>query len=972
MSVQPSSSSQFLTRAEAGLAPTLPVREVRHGEKQEGPTKIGRFVVLRKLGEGGMGVVYAAYDEELERKVAIKLLRNDFSGLQQSVGQARLLREAQSMARLSHPNVAQIYEVGKFGCAVFIAMEFISGSNLREWLMRAERPWRKILDAYLQAGQGLATAHAAGIVHRDFKPDNVLVGDDGRVRVVDFGLARPGENMVVETIVGPSSAFSGSSGTYLGGELTQVGTFIGTPAYMAPEQLRSEVADAQSDQFSFCVALFESLYGYRPFPGTDTTELKTSVLAGRPLDPPRDSPVPNWVHQVVLRGLAREPEQRHASMLALLHTLAADPAIKRRRRLGIAGVVLASGLAAGGGYSMYELRTQQVGSCDSGEERLAGVWDADTAERVQRALASVATGYAEDVASRTGERLTVYANAWARMHRDACEMHHDGEQSDALYDLRMACLDDRKRALSALTLVLIGADAAVVEKAVQASEHLPLIDRCANASALLAQIPPPEDPGVARAVEDLAVRLAQARARFEVGQYQTALQEIVPIRSEAENVGYQPTIAKALHLEGLIQDVLGEYSAAEKLLLQAAMIADGAGDDDERASAYIDLARTVGLRQARFDEGLRLATLASGTISRLAERDHYEAILETRIGEILLQRRTLDEGAPHIERALELQARVYGENSTGYAAAVNARGTLRFFRADYGEALAEYRRAAAIYEQAYGPAHPLMGKVLNNIGAAELSLFDYAAAQQTYTRALGILRAAHGANHPSLATVYSNLGLIAFAQAEFPRALEEFRRSLAIYEASLPANHPSIGDCLQDLGNGQLVAGQYAEAEATFERALAVYLAAYGPGHEQTTQALAHLGTAQLRGGRRAAAARSFARALAEFRGDPKDPALGRPRAGVGALRLAEGDFVGAVKELDEALALLREGKAPPQELAEVQFALARALWSADRANAERARTLAAGARTGFLGFGAAYRDAAAEVEAWLAGLPPA
>ena len=170
MSAPPSPSSHNLPRAEAELAPAMPVRPAREGAAPEGPAKIGRFVVLRKLGEGGMGIVYAAYDEELERKVAIKLLRNDFSGQKQSVGQARLLREAQAMARLSHPNVAQIYEVGKFGAAVYIAMEFISGSNLREWLQRGERPWRTILGVYVQAGHGLAAAHAAGIVHRDFKP----------------------------------------------------------------------------------------------------------------------------------------------------------------------------------------------------------------------------------------------------------------------------------------------------------------------------------------------------------------------------------------------------------------------------------------------------------------------------------------------------------------------------------------------------------------------------------------------------------------------------------------------------------------------------------------------------------------------------------------------------------------------------------------------------------------------------------
>ncbi len=245
MPIDPSSSSQFRTRAE-GSATTSARGDDSQGEAR--PARIGGFVVLRKLGEGGMGVVYAAYDEELERKVAIKLLRTDFSGEQQSLGQARLLREAQAMAKLSHPNVAQIYAVGETSGAVFIAMEFVSGGNLREWMERATRPWRAVLAAYLQAGEGLAAAHAAGIVHRDFKPDNVLMGEDQRVRVVDFGLARPGDVALELMISAPGNSASGS---FPGVELTQQGAFIGTPAYMAPEQHKREPADAQSDQFSF-------------------------------------------------------------------------------------------------------------------------------------------------------------------------------------------------------------------------------------------------------------------------------------------------------------------------------------------------------------------------------------------------------------------------------------------------------------------------------------------------------------------------------------------------------------------------------------------------------------------------------------------------------------------------------------------------------------------------------------------------
>ncbi|MBK7828686.1 tetratricopeptide repeat protein [Nannocystis sp.] len=400
--------------------------------------------------------------------------------------------------------------------------------------------------------------------------------------------------------------------------------------------------------------------------------------------------------------------------------------------------------------------------------------------------------------------------------------------------------------------------------------------------------------------------------------------------------------------------------------------ADGAGDDDERASATTDLVRAIGMRQARFDEGLRVAELARGNVSRLPDRRGHEARLETRVGEILLQRRDFDAAERHIDRAMELNAELYGEASTVYAAAVNIRATLHFLGAKWPEALKEYQRVAAIYEQAYGPSHPLLGNVLNNIGAVQLSQFDYSGAEATYTRALEILRGAHGPNHPALATVYANLGMIALAQAQFPRAIEELRRALAVYEGSLPANHPDIGDALLELGNGYLSAGQHAEAEQTYARALAVYLQSFGVGHERATLVLARLGMAQLRGGRRDDAALSFQRALTEFRGDASDPVLGFPHAGLGQLRLDEGNYAAAATELETALERLgRSPTAGPHDRAEVQFALARALLGRDPTSATRARPLAIEARAGFLQFGAAYAGAVAEIDAWTARLPP-
>ncbi|MBK7830434.1 protein kinase [Nannocystis sp.] len=295
------------------------------------PVTIGRFRVLSPLGAGGMSVVYGAYDEQLDRRVAVKLLKG--SGSPDS--QARLLREAQAMARLAHPNVVAVHEAGLWGAQVYIAMEFVKGVDLRAWLALAPRAWPEVVEVFTAAGHGLAAAHQAGLVHRDFKPANVLLGDDGRARVVDFGLVRQSDE--------PSAAVPSDrpivGAAALHATLTATGAILGTPAYMSPEQHQGRPADARSDQFSFCVALYEGLHGALPFAGDSLPALADAVLAGRVRPVPEDSRVPAWLRRVVLRGLAVDPAARWPSMDELLDELGRDPDRLRRARLRLAVIV---------------------------------------------------------------------------------------------------------------------------------------------------------------------------------------------------------------------------------------------------------------------------------------------------------------------------------------------------------------------------------------------------------------------------------------------------------------------------------------------------------------------------------------------------------------------------------------------------------------------------------------------------------
>ena len=328
--------------------------------------QIGRYVVLRRLGAGGMGVVFAAYDPQLDRKIALKLLRTGI-GLGEREANARLVREAQAIARLSHPNVVAVYDVGTAGADadLYLAMEFVEGDTLTHWLRRWERPWPEIVAMFVEAGRGLAAAHAVGLLHRDFKPDNVLVGSDGRVRVSDFGLAR---SAVTDDEGGghhPVPALSD-----LRTPLTGTGAILGTPRYMAPEQLRGASVTATADQFSFCVALYEALYGQHPLPGETAAEMADGTA--RMAAPPASSVVAPALATILARGLDPQPARRFPSMTALLEQLIPPAPRPRPRRLALVAFGAASLVLAGAGAAMV-LRPDSQTSADQIHELEAQV-----------------------------------------------------------------------------------------------------------------------------------------------------------------------------------------------------------------------------------------------------------------------------------------------------------------------------------------------------------------------------------------------------------------------------------------------------------------------------------------------------------------------------------------------------------------------------------------------------------------------
>lgn len=797
---------------------------------------LGRYVVLERLGEGGMGVVYSAFDPELERMVALKVLRPERLGSAAEL--ERVGREAKAVARLSHPNVVTVFDVGREGEQVFIAMELVDGETLRAWVGREPRPWREVLRRLLDAGQGLAAAHAAGLVHRDFKLDNVLVDRSGRVRVVDFGLACD--------VTEEASAGSGSPGRE-----------EGTPGYMAPEQWRGEEADALADQFSFAVAAWEALTGARPFPGKGRSEILAAIDRG-PV-PPRGRRLPAFAEPALCRALAADPEARFPCLSDLLAALERDPWRLRRRWFGLAAVLGLAGAAVGGALVM-EKRRGQV--CSGGDAKLALVWN--EARRSDIAAVSQQSGLpgAVEAWGRAEQALGIYIGEWAAEHRAACEATElRREQSSELLDRRTFCLDQRLGEVRAVVDLLARPDATVIANLDRLISRLPSLAPCADSVALLARVPPPDGEARAR-VEALRARLAAARALAEAGKEPEALPLAREVVSAAEELGDSPLLGAARFLLASVLDTLDQAGEAEEVMFAALTAAQAGGDVEGVARASAELARISSERLANLELGRRWLAFAEATVAGSGAGAALRADLLKQQAALLYSAGEFQAAITVGKNALQAAEKAYGRDHREVA---NLLAQLTVSHLEAGEpeaALPLAREALAIRERVLPAGHPDFARSFNALGNAVSELGQLAEAGALYQRAYDVARQRYGPAHRLSIGIGSNLTILLKLDRRFDEALLRAREALAGAEALYPADHPEIGRSVELLAQVLMEAGRPAEAIPVFERALSIYAHGIGADHPYASTPEQGIGHCLLRLGRAHEAVPHLRRAL--------------------------------------------------------------------------------------------------------------
>ncbi len=773
---------------------------------------VGRFEVAHPLGRGGMGSVYAAYDPKLERMVALKILHAS-----RPSEQPRLVSEARALAQVNHPHVITVHDVGRWEERVFVAMELIEGQTLRQWRRGAKRTWRDVVRVYGDAAKGLAAAHTAGIVHRDVKPSNVMITDEGRVVVVDFGLAIDAEPAAA-TVAGGISAGARTPGT----------SRAGTPAYMAPEQRRGERATPASDQFALSVALYEALSGVLP-------EASAEPLREGGFEACRR--LPRRVSKVAARGFEVRPSVRYPSMDAFAEAL-------RKASNTPLWPVGAGTLGALSAFLLWPAGADEQ-RCSGALDELEKVWTTQRRATLEAALRSPGGTWSDRVADTVLPTLDGYAQQWLVEHARACNAE---QEDDARLGARMLCLDRRLRNLDAVLTVLERADASVVSTATEAVDALPGLEQC-SAVQTLAEIGDNPDPEV----EALRDRIAYAEALRESASLQEASDEARDVLAAVVPRQDKWLETEARLVVGWVEHDLGHHEASEEQLRIALALGTISRNDVAVSIALHRLAWVVGYKLGRHQEGRDLADRAEAWAARLDGPDKQASSRA-------ISRGWIEHDAGNPGGALEFFAVAEAlarkdspsnlEATYDLGLALNGTGAAQLGLGDLDAAAGAFDQAASLLSARLGSSHPRVGQVLNNRAAILRALGRPEDALAVFERTYAVFVGVYGVEHMTVGQTAANLAIVLEDLARYDESVARADEAVRVLSKVAGEAHPLVAQCYALRGNAQIGLENYEEGTRDLLRALSLETELLGSDHPSLGVSLSNLSVAYEKMGR--------------------------------------------------------------------------------------------------------------------------
>jgi len=852
-------------RLDTGLTATSPSPGLRSGGELEvlpAGTAVGRYEVVAVAGAGGMGVIYRAIDPTLHRTVALKLVRSDRVG----AGAAeQLLFEAKAMARIVHPEVLPVYDAGTFGAQLFIAMEWVEGTTLRRALEAKPLPWRETVALFIRAGRGLAAAHRAGLVHRDFKPENVLVGDDGRLRVSDFGLAH---------------------------DVAQAEVPAGTVGYLAPEVLRGAPATAASDQFAFCVALRDAL---------------------------RDAG-PASLERCVQRGLEPSPGSRHASMDALVSEL---ERIAKPGRIGLAASAAAA-LALAAGVWVAARGPSDAEACSRGAVRLDAVWGAHR----KAALLAAAPDADRARAARIAGVLDVFAARWSESYRQACDATHGKkEQSEQLLDLRLACLNQKLAGVNGLVHELEAAPQSAFAKGVEAAQEAVTLGRCSDAGWLTASGGAKLTPSERTRVSLLREQLAAARQTLLIGKLPEGSARAQALAGSARELGVKAVEGEALLLVAEFQRKLrtkeSEGSALDRAIDDVVLAGTEAQYPQLLGEAWLLRMRAC-TDDARFAEAERAEQNLAANLRAIGSDPWLQARHDVSLGTLRMRQSKPDEALAAFASARkslavlpEAEARLLVGDVHGSEALV------LLMLGEIARGVKSLELAIAANEDRFGPDHAKLADQRHNLAEALLVRGELDAAQKSVDEAGRVWALVYGAENPRVAVNLTLSAQVLAAQGRWSEALAAVTEAKRVFALHHLEGQFVFMRALCAEGEVRLGEGDAGAAEKALREGLA--LAPSAAGKYPLDEAACHraLGEVLARAGKTAGAREALERAVQLYR-DAKaaGPWLARAQVGLAELDVREGQAARAVPVLESAIALLEQQQLDPPTLARARVTL--------------------------------------------------